>query len=79
MYYVSRYLKMDHFLDDTISGIQKLAAYVKATGGLAVHTNKAQFGASDWAVQELEKTPMHPSVKNSFGLMLCFLWAKLWK
>ena len=35
-----------------------------------VHINKAQFGASQWAEEELEQTAMHPSVKDSFGLVL---------
>ena len=55
---------------DTVDGMQKLFDLAEATGGLSIHTNKAQFGASPWAVEELDKTPMHPSVKDSFGLMI---------
>ena len=70
MTYVSRFLRVDHFLDDTKLGMQKLMDLVKGTGGVDLHINKAQYGASEWAVQELEKTPMHPSIKDSFGLLI---------
>ena len=29
-----------------------------------------QYGASEWAVKELEKTPMLPSVKDAIGLVI---------
>lgn len=29
-----------------------------------------QYGASEWAVDELQNMPLHPSVKDSFGLMM---------
>ena len=40
------------------------------TGGGGIHFNKGQYGASEWAVQELDKTPMLPSVKDAFGLVI---------
>ena len=40
------------------------------TGGGGIHFNKGQYGASEWAVQELEKTPTLPSVSNAFGLVI---------
>ena len=40
------------------------------TGGGGIHFNKGQYGASEWAVQELEKTPTLPSVRNAFGLVI---------
>merc|ERR1712080_493639 len=70
MDYVSRFLRVDHFLEDTQHGTEILMKLVKGAGGASMHLNKAQFGASEWAVKELDKTPMHPSVKNSFGLMI---------
>ena len=44
--------------------MEKLIALSRATGGYTIHFNKAQYGASEWAVKELEKTPMHPSIKG---------------
>ena len=43
--------------------MEKLIA-LAALGGYTIHFNKAQYGASEWAVKELEKTPMHPSIKG---------------
>ena len=40
------------------------------TGGGGIHFNKGQYGASEWAVKELEKTPMLPSVKDAIGLVI---------
>jgi len=40
---------------------------------VGIHTNKAQHGASPWVLEELTNTPMHPTVKDSFGLMI---WAQ---
>ena len=70
MYYVSRWLRMDQILHDLHNGTQILLELVDVAGSLSVHTNKAQFGATQWAVDELAKTPMHPSIKDSFGLMI---------
>ena len=70
MAYVSRFLRVDHFLDDTQRGMEILMNLIKGAGGAGLHLNKAQYGASEWAVRELEKTAMHPSVKDSFGLMI---------
>ena len=70
MEYVSRFLRVDHFLDNVQHGTEILMKFVRSAGGAGLHLNKAQFGASEWARNELEKTPMHPSVKNSFGLMI---------
>ena len=70
MMYVSRFLRVDHFLDDTQHGTEILLKFIQGTGGAGLHFNKAQFGASEWAVRELEKTPMHPSIKKSFGLLI---------
>ena len=73
MLYVSRFLKVDHFLDDTQRGTEILMNFVRGAGGAGLHLNKAQYGASEWAVKELEKTPMHPrfyeaSPDNYIGL-----------
>ena len=43
--------------------MEKLIALAQL-GGYTIHFNKAQYGASEWAVKELEKTPMHPSIKG---------------
>ena len=70
MFYISRFLRMDQILDDTRLGMEKLVALVKGTGsGIGIHTNKAQYGASEWAVKELEKTPMHPSIKGTYVVL----------
>ena len=69
MTYVSRFLRVDQVLDDTQLGMQKLIELLPGTGGFSLHLNKAQYGASEWAVKELEKTAMHPSVK---GICLVF-------
>ena len=61
---------MDQILDDVSVGAPSLIELGMSTGSLSVHTNKAQFGASQWAVEELEQTAMHPSVKDSFGLVI---------
>ena len=68
--YSSRFLKIDQILDDVSVGAPSLIELGMSTGSLSVHTNKAQFGASQWAVEELEQTAMHPSVKDSFGLVI---------
>ena len=70
MYYVSRYLRVDQFLDDTEAGMEKIATFAKKTGNFGIHFNKAQYGVSEWILQEFDKTPMHPSIKESFGLMI---------
>jgi len=70
MWYVSRYMRMDQILDDVNAGAKILLDFAKVSGYAGVHTNKAQFGASSWAVDELDKTPLHPSIKDSFGLMI---------
>ena len=62
--YVSRFLRVDQFLDDTQLGMQKLIDLLFGVGSFSLHLNKAQYGASAWAVKELEKTAMHPSVKG---------------
>ena len=64
MVYVSRWLRVDQFLDDSQLGMEKLITLAQATGGYTIHFNKAQYGASEWAVKELEKTPLHPSIKG---------------
>ena len=69
MAYISRFLRVDQLLDDTQLGMQKLIDLLPGTGGFSLHLNKAQYGASEWAVKELEKTAMHPSVK---GICLVF-------
>ena len=68
--YVSRYLQYHQFLDDTQAGAEKLIELTEGVGYAGLHLNKAQYGAPEWAVKELDKTPMHPSIKNSFGLMI---------
>ena len=50
--------------------MEKLTRLADGTGLISLHLNKGQYGASDWAVQELDKTAMHPSVKNSIGLLI---------
>ena len=50
--------------------MKKLTRLVDGTGAIALHLNKGQYGASDWAVQELDKTAMQPSVKDSIGLLI---------
>jgi len=68
--YSSRYLRVDQILEDVSLGARTLIDLGRATGSLSVHTNKAQYGAAQWAVDELEHTPTHPSVKDSFGLVI---------
>jgi hypothetical protein len=68
--YSSRYLRVDQILEDVSLGAQTLIDLARATGRLDVHTNKGQYGAAQWAVDELEHTPTHPSVKDSFGLVI---------
>ena len=55
-------------------GSDKLLTLSKAGGGFTIHFNKAQSGASPWAVEELDKTPMHPSIK---GISNCALLGTL--
>ena len=62
--YVSRFLRVDQVLDDTQEGMQKLIDLLPGTGKYSIHFNKAQYGASEWAVKELQNTAMHPSVKG---------------
>ena len=50
--------------------MEKLTRLVDGAGPISLHFNKGQYGASDWAVQELDKTAMQPSVKDSIGLLL---------
>ena len=50
--------------------MEKLTRLVDGIGPVQLHLNKGQYGASDWAVQELDKTAMQPSVKNSIGLLI---------
>ena len=69
MAYVSRFLRVDQLLDDTQLGMEKLIELLPGTGGFSLHLNKAQYGASEWAVKELEKTAMHPSVKGTFHVI----------
>ena len=72
----SRYLRTDQFLEDPDVGAKKLMNFFKGLPELpksipiAIHLNKAQYGASQWAVDELVNMPVHPSVKGSFGLIL---------
>ena len=40
------------------------------TGGGGIHFNKGQYGAPEWAIQELMKTPTLPSVKDAIGLVI---------
>ena len=68
--YSSRFLRVDQFLDDVSEGAKMLIDLAAHTGSASVHTNKAQFLASQWAVEELEQTAMHPSIKDSFGLVI---------
>ena len=71
--YVSRFLRVDQLLDDTQLGMEKLIDLLPGTGSFSLHLNKAQYGASEWAVKELEKTAMHPSVKGMFSTFIIFL------
>ena len=68
--YSSRFLRVDQILDDVATGAEALIELGRATGHIQIHTNKAQHGAAKWAVDELEQTPIHPSVKESFGLVI---------
>ena len=68
--YVSRFLRYDHFLKDTNSGAELLVDLVDGLGYFGLHFNKAQFGAPEWARQELAKTSQHPSIKDSFALLI---------
>ena len=68
--YVSRFLRYDHFLEDTDSGAKLLVDLVDGLGSFGMHFNKAQFGAPEWARQELTKTSQHPSIKDSFALLI---------
>ena len=68
--YVSRFLRYDHFLEDTNSGAELLVDLVDGLGYFGLHFNKAQMGAPEWARQELAKTSQHPSIKNSFALLI---------
>ena len=52
------------------AGAEKLIRLFDGTGGGGIHFNKGQYGASEWAVQELDKTPMLPSVKDAIGLVI---------
>ena len=52
------------------AGAEKLIRLFDGTGGGGIHFNKGQYGASEWAVKELEKTPMLPSVKDAIGLVI---------
>ena len=70
--YVSRFLRVDQLLDDTQLGMEKLIDLLPGTGSFSLHLNKAQYGASEWAVKELEKTAMHPSVKGMFSIFIIF-------
>jgi len=71
MWYVSRFMRMDQILDDVRVGAKILMDFAKNSGTYAgIHTNKAQYRASNWAVRELDKTPLHPSIKESFGLLI---------
>merc|ERR1711936_1236406 len=53
--------------------MKKLIKFAKVAGYVGIHTNKAQHGASPWVLEELTNTPMHPTNKDSFGLMI---WAQ---
>ena len=68
--YVSRFLRYDHFLEDTNSGAELLVDLVDGLGYFGLHFNKAQMGAPEWARQELAKTSQHPSIKDSFALLI---------
>ena len=68
--YSSRFLRIDQILDDVANGAEALIDLAKATGHVDIHTNKAQYGAAQWAVEELQQTAIHPSVKDSFGLLI---------
>lgn len=69
--YRSRFLMNSHFMEDTHVGAKKLFDLAKNFyTGFSIHFNKAQYAASQWAVDELRNTPMHPSIKDSFGLMI---------
>ena len=70
MWYISRYMRMDQILDDVRNGREKILKFARVVGYVGIHTNKAQYGASSWAVKELDNTPMHPTIKDSFGLMI---------
>ena len=59
---------LDQVLDDTQEGMQKLIDLLPGTGKYSIHFNKAQYGASEWAVKELQNTAMHPSVKGIFPI-----------
>lgn len=67
--YYSRFLMNSHFMENTNRGAKILHNLAKVFD-FNIHFNKAQYGASQWAVDELDNTPMHPTVKTSFGLMI---------
>ena len=52
------------------AGAEKLIRLFDGTGGGGIHFNKGQYGASEWALQEQDKTAMKPSVKDAFGLLI---------
>ena len=61
--YASRYITSDQLTDSDqmASNLIKLA---RTAGHLQLHINKGQAQASDWAREELSKTPVHPSVNE---------------
>ena len=70
MAYASRWLQNDQFLKDPTAGAKILLDLAEGAGYAQLHLSKAQNGAPQWAIDELDKTPMHPSIKNSFGLWI---------
>ena len=67
--YITRYLMNSQILDDPHLGAQKLLKLAKKMD-YQIYLHMAQSGASQWARDELAKTPVHPNVKNSFALIL---------
>ena len=69
---ISRFLRTDQHFNDVNAAAKRLIniGKVAPAGGIFIQSNKGQYGASQWAVDELENTAMHPSVKDSFGLMI---------
>ena len=59
-----------HYIKRFQAGAEKLIRLFDGTGGGGIHFNKGQYGASEWAVKELEKTPTLPSVKDAIGLVI---------
>ena len=72
----SRYLRHDQFTESPYEGAERLVKFLKDLPTLpssipvAIHFNKAQYGASKHALDQLKDMPFASNVNESIGLIL---------